>query len=186
MVKDGKVYVMFVVCLVLIMMMNGCDLKSKAKIEENIALADLWILEIWNKGRDSAIDELCADNFTFNYPVPGASSDKEGYKKTLRAYKNAFQGLTCDVIEMIADADKVVVRWKCTSSHKGPFLGIAPTGKELTTTGISILTFEGTKIVEEYAEMDMMGMFQQLGMFPIQGQQTSTEETVETEEAEEE
>ncbi|MBN2542162.1 ester cyclase [bacterium] len=149
---------------------TGCQLGGKAKLEENLAIARIWNLEIWNKGSLDAVDQLCAENFTFNYPLPGCSSDREGYKTTLTNYKKAFEGLSCEIIESIADVNKVAVRWKCTSTHKGPFMGIAPTGKELTTTGISILTIENAKITEEYTESDMLSMFMQLGMFPIQGQ----------------
>ena len=139
--------------------------------EENKALARRWGEEIWGKGNLALIDEILASNFVFNYPLPGVASDLEGYKQTVNMMRTPFSDVETNPEEMVAEEDKVVVRWKWGGTHKGEFMGIPPTGKKVMITGISILRFEGGKIAEEWGEMDNMGMMQQLGVVPTQEQE---------------
>jgi predicted ester cyclase len=71
--------------------------------------------------------------------------------------------------DMVAEGDKVAVRWNGSSKHAGDFMGIPPTNKQLSMTGISIIRIDGGKIVEEWGEMDMMGLILQTGAFPPPG-----------------
>ena len=80
---------------------------------------------------------------------------------------DAFSDLERPVDALVAEGDKVVARWRSTGTHDGPFQGIPPTGKRITTTGITIFRLEDGKIVEEWSESDMMGMLTQLGAFPV-------------------
>ena len=138
-------------------------------IEENKAIARRWNEEIWDKGNLAAIDELLAPDFVFNYAPPGAAPDREGYKQTVTNLCAPFADIHSTIEDMVAEGDKVAVRWTWRGTHKGEFMGIAPTGKQVTITGISILRIVGGKIVEEWGEMDNLGMMQQLGAFPPSG-----------------
>ena len=135
-------------------------------IEENKVLASRWTEEIWNQGNLAAIDDLCAPNFVFNYAPPGMVPDRESYKKTVTMFRTAFHSMHLTNEIVIAEGDKVVTRWSGRSVHKGEFMGIAPTDKQVTMTGNSIAHIVGGKIVEEWTEMDIMGLMQQLGVFP--------------------
>ena len=72
--------------------------------------------------------------------------------------------------DMIAEGDRVVSRWTMRSTHKGEWMGIAPTGKQVMITGISIHRIAGGKIVEDWANADELGMMQQLGAVPPIGE----------------
>ena len=135
-------------------------------IEQNKALARRWSEEVWGKGNLATIDELFATNFVFNYAPPGVSPDREGYKQTVTNMCAPFADIRGTIEDMVAEGDKVVVRWTWRGIHKGEYMGVAPTGKQATITGINILRIVGGKIVEEWGEMDMLGMMQQLGVFP--------------------
>ena len=65
---------------------------------------------------------------------------------------------------MVTEGDKVAVRWTWRGTHTGEFWGIPPTGNEVAITGISILHVVGGKIVEEWGEVDNMGLMAQLGV----------------------
>jgi steroid delta-isomerase-like uncharacterized protein len=130
-------------------------------IEENKALARRWNEEIWSKGNLAAVGELLATNFVFNYPAPGLAPDREGYKQTVTMA--SFANIQSVIEDMVAEEDRVAVRWTWRGTHKGEYMGVAPTGKQVTITGISILRIVGGKIVEEWGEMDNLGMLQQLG-----------------------
>jgi predicted ester cyclase len=74
-------------------------------------------------------------------------------------------------VRCIAEGDKVVVRWTWRATHnKGEYMGIAPTGKQVTLAGITISRVVDGKTVEEWGEMDNRGMMQQLGVVPPPGQ----------------
>ena len=137
--------------------------------EENKAIARRWGEEVWGKGNLATIDELFAPDFVFNYPPPGAAPDLKGYKQTVTMLSTAFADIQCTAEDVVAEGDKVAVRWTWRGTHKGEFMGIAPTGKQATVTGISILRIVGGKIVEEWGEMDNLGMMHQLGALPPHG-----------------
>ena len=138
-------------------------------IEENKALAGRWLDEIWNKVNLAAVDELCTTNFTFSYAAPGVSNDREGYKQTVIMLTSGVSDLKVTLEDMVAEGDKVAIRWKGSSKHTGEFMGMPPTGKQLAMTGINIIRIKDGEIIEEWGEMDMMGLMQQLGAFPPPG-----------------
>ena len=135
-------------------------------LDENKALARRWNEEIWSKGNLSVADEFLATNFVFNYAPPGMAPDRETYKQAVTMYHNACPDMYYDIKDMVVEGDKVVVQWMGKGTQKGEIMGIAPTGKGMTVTGISILHIVGGKIAEEWTEMDMLGVLQQLGAFP--------------------
>jgi len=136
--------------------------------EENKAIACRWMEEVWGKGNLAVIDALLATNFVFNYPPPGAAPNREGYKQFVTRNFATWSDIRCTIEDMVAGGDKVAVRWTWSGKHTGEFklMGIAPTGKQVTMTGMSIIHIVGGKIVEEWTEMDMLGMMQQLGVLP--------------------
>ena len=66
----------------------------------------------------------------------------------------------------IAEGDKVVTRWTATGTNTGEMMGIRPTGKKATITGITIDRITDGKIVEEGENFDELGMMKQLGVIP--------------------
>ena len=135
-------------------------------LDENKTLARRWVEEIWYKGNLSLVDKLLAPDFVFNYAPPETVPDREAYKQAMNMYRDACPDMYYDIKDMIAEGDKVAVRWIGKGTQKGEIMGIAPTGKEMTVTGISIIRIIGGKIAEEWTEMDMLGALQQLGAFP--------------------
>ena len=135
---------------------------------KNKAIARRWNEEVWNKGDLAAIDELFTTDFVFNYPPPGAAPNREGYKKFITRNFATWSDIRCTIEDMVAEEDKVAVRWTWSGTHTGEFelMGIAPTGNQVQMTGMSIIHIVGGKIVKEWSEMDMLGMIQQLGVLP--------------------
>jgi steroid delta-isomerase-like uncharacterized protein len=133
--------------------------------EENKAIAHRWNDEIYNKGNLAAIDELFSTDFVWDTPFAGMAPDREGYRQSIISMA-AFSDVHCAADDMVAEGDKVVVRWKWSGKHTGEYMGMSPTGKQLTMTGISILRIAGGKVVEECDEQDNLGFMQQLGALP--------------------
>jgi predicted ester cyclase len=67
----------------------------------------------------------------------------------------------------------VMARWSCRGVHKGDLNGIAPTGKQIAITGVSVVRFTGGKMVEGWINWDALAMMQQLGAVPELGKAKS-------------
>jgi predicted ester cyclase len=67
------------------------------------------------------------------------------------------------VEDIVAEADKVVVRWKSRGTHQGEFMGVAPTGRHVTFTGMRLFRIAENKIVESWVNIDERGLREQLG-----------------------
>ena len=85
-------------------------------------------------------------------------------KKRVTLYRNAFPDLRFNVEDLIAEGESVTARWSCRGTHKAELNGIAPTGKQITISGISVVRFSSGKMVEGWVNWDALGMMQQLGV----------------------
>ena len=71
--------------------------------------------------------------------------------------------------DLFAEGDKVVLRFTFHGTHQGEFMGVAPTGKQVTMPGIDIFRIADGKIVELWGQEDVLGMMQQIGAIPGPG-----------------
>jgi steroid delta-isomerase-like uncharacterized protein len=136
-----------------------------ASTEENKALADRFA-KAWVKGDLAAMDELLAADFVNHAAVPGVTPDREGYKQFVTMHHTGFPDFDVNVEDVVAEGDKVARRVSWTGTHKGSYMGIAPTGKQVKVTVITIERIEGGKIAEQWGEADMLGLMGQLGVMP--------------------
>jgi steroid delta-isomerase-like uncharacterized protein len=140
---------------------------------ENKTLVRRWFKEIWSKGNLAVADQIVAPNYANHDPAgPMPESGREGLKKHVTAYRTALADLTFTIDDALAEGNKVTVRWTARSTHKGVLMGIAPTGKPVTVTGISVVRVTGGKVAEHWVTWDALGMMQQLGAIPPLGQAT--------------
>lgn len=120
--------------------------------EENKAIARRFFDEFFNKWDLVALDGIVATNFVHHDNT--ATRSLETYKQFISAGRSAFAESHFTVEDMIAEDEKVAVRWMWRGTQKGEWEGITPTGKEVTSPGISIFCFTGSKIVEVWACWD--------------------------------
>ena len=138
-------------------------------LEENKALLRRVFEEAMNKGNLSVIDELIAPNYV-NYSLPLPTPGPEGFKQIIGMFRSGFPYFNITIDDEFAEGDKVGTRGTWHGTHRGEFMGIAPTGKEVTVAYIDIWRVENGKFVENWVQMDMMGLMQQLGVVPAPGQ----------------
>jgi steroid delta-isomerase-like uncharacterized protein len=156
--------------VIVILVLVGCA-GQKTIEEKNKALASRWCDEVWNKGNTDVLDELLSVDFVFDYAAPGVSSDIEGYKQMINIPGSPFTEISTTNEDMVAQGNLVAVRWTWEGTHSGDYMGMAPTDKEVTLTGMSILKIADGKIVQEWGQMDQMGMMLQLGVIPAIGRE---------------
>ena len=141
--------------------------------EANKALIRRFIEEIWHKGNLDAIEEFIAPNYirhTSHLREGGRDvHGPEDARQSIAAARAAFPDIHFTLEDVLADGDKVVVRWTSRRTHKGVFRGIPPTGKQVTFTGINMYRIADGKIVERWAEEDGVWLLQQLGALPPAG-----------------
>jgi steroid delta-isomerase-like uncharacterized protein len=138
--------------------------------EQNKAALRRLFEEFWNKGNLSVADEVLAPNYSHHDPAtPDFGKGPESEKKRAHLYRTAFPDCRITVEDLIAEGDTVMARWTCRGTHKGELRGIAPTGKQINISGISIGRFDGGKVVEGWVNWDALGLMQQLGAVPETG-----------------
>ncbi|MCB9076356.1 MAG: ester cyclase [Anaerolineaceae bacterium] len=130
---------------------------------ENKAVAQK-LYDVINSNALDSLDALIAVNVNDHNPSPGVAPGLAGTKQTLSMYHAVFSDLRVTAEDMIADGDKVVVRLTMTGTHTGEFMGLPPTGKPVTMSGIEMFRLAGGQIAERWAEFDMMSLMQQLGV----------------------
>ena len=137
--------------------------------QENIAVVGRFIEEVINQGNLAAADEIVEENFVELDPLPGQRQGREGLKEIIAMMRAAFPDIHWVVDETIASGEKVVTRFTWTGTHRGPFLGIPPTGKHVTVKGVVIDRLSAGKMADSRILMDSLGMMQQLGVIPSPG-----------------
>jgi steroid delta-isomerase-like uncharacterized protein len=121
--------------------------------------------EPW-QGKLEVIDELADPGYVGHDPAMPDLQGPEGLKQFLKDFKTAYPDGGITIEEQIAEGDLVASRWTGRGTHQGELMGIGPTGKQVTVTGITISRVSGGKVVEEWTNWDTLGMLQQLGAVP--------------------
>lgn len=134
--------------------------------QENVAIVNRYMEEVWNEGNLDAVDELLAEEYVHGTPPPGMRPDREGFKQYVAMMREAFPDLSQTVEDTVAEGDKVVQRWTGRGTHTGALMGTSPTGTEVTIRGISIYRISGGKIARDWTIVDLLGLMQQLGVVP--------------------
>ena len=139
--------------------------------ETNKALLRRLIEEVFNRGNVSVVDELFAPDFVEHEELPpGVPPGREATKQLFTMLRSAFPDLNITIDDTIAEYDKVVLRSTWSGTHKGEFMGIAPTGRSVSFGVIDTVRVTGGKLVEHWGLMDNMRMMQQLGVIPAPGE----------------
>ena len=137
--------------------------------EQNKSIIRHFVDEVINKKNLAAVDTLVAEDFLELVPLPGQGPGMEGLKYAIGLFLDAFPDIHWALDEQIAEGDKVVSRFTWTGTHRGPFLGIPPTGRTVTVWGVVIDVVRNDKFAESRILMDTLGLMQQLGAIPVAG-----------------
>ena len=133
-------------------------------IDTNKTVARRYLEDFWNGDEAAVIEKLAVDD-VIGHPVPGQTLQGRDLLKQRHA---ALRGIYGDphfaVEDLIAEGDKVLVRWSFTGKHIGPLMGAAPTGKQISIGGMNLFQFVDGKIVEFWVNADDLGELQQLGV----------------------
>jgi len=130
--------------------------------EQNKTLMRGLVEELWNKKNPAVIDQLYADSYVGHTP-DGLLKGRAGARQHYNTYITAFPDCNVAIDDIMAEGDKVLVRWTATGTHRGELAGIAPTGKRISVPGNLTARISGGKIVEDYNVWDTLKLAQQIG-----------------------
>jgi steroid delta-isomerase-like uncharacterized protein len=115
--------------------------------------------------RGGPADQLCASTYTFHI-AGNPPMDLEGHKQFASMFYAAFPDLRHVVEDTVAEGDKEVLSFTLEGTHKGDFMGIPATGKEVRVSAIAIFQIADGKVTRVFGVLDQAGMMQQLGAAP--------------------
>lgn len=136
-------------------------------VEGNKAMLRRGFEEGVNRGNFAVVDELIGPSYV-NHSFPDARGP-EGFKQVIGMFRSAFPDICVTVEEMIAEGEKVATRGTWRGTQRGAFMGIPPTGRQITVSYSDFWRIENGKAVENWVQMDLLGLMQQLGVIPAPG-----------------
>lgn len=132
--------------------------------EENEAVVQRLMEEVWQNRNYDVIDELVAEDYVLHDPtLPEPVRGPDGYREMAEMGAGIVDG-KFEVEQLISTGDYVIGRWKQTGTHVGKMGNIEPTNEDVTITGIEINRFEDGKLAETWQEVNLLTMLMQIGV----------------------
>lgn len=137
--------------------------------EQYKATARRWFTDIIAQGQLGVADEIFAANHVIHdphAPPSGWPDGPEGLKMVATVFGGGFSDWEITIEDQLAEGDRVATRWKASATNSGPLMGMPPTGRRVTVTGVNVARFAGGKIAESWFNFDMLSLLQQVGAIP--------------------
>ncbi len=137
--------------------------------EENKAVVRRFVEEVQGHHKLELVDQLFDPSYNDHASGPGIVPGIEGFKQFFGMMLRAFPDLHATIHDQVAEGDKVVTRKTFEGTHKGDYMGVPPSGKQVEIGVIDIFRVVNGRIVEHWMQQDRLGFMQQLGIIPPQG-----------------
>jgi steroid delta-isomerase-like uncharacterized protein len=139
--------------------------------EQNEAIVRRWFEEVWNQGREAAIEELFpADGVA--HGLGDSEQDVHGpdeFKPLVANIRGALPDTNITIDDIFSEADRVAVRVTLRGTHTGQGLGVPPTGRKVSIQGIIIVRLVDGRFIEGWNCYDQLGLLRQIGALPGPG-----------------
>ncbi len=139
-------------------------------VENNRATVKRYYDEVFNGHNAELIDLLAVEDYVENDPFAGQGNGRSDLKARVEAILGAFNPVRFTVEDIVAEGDRVVVRWSQVGTQSGPFMGMPPTGREYRINGIDVHALREGRMAEHWHVVDQLGLLQQLGAIPAPSQ----------------
>jgi steroid delta-isomerase-like uncharacterized protein len=130
--------------------------------ESNKRIMERFTREFLTTGDAALAEEFLSPDVVLHF-AGQQQRGRDTYLAVVAANADTFEDLVWTVEEMVADGDIVAVRYTMTGTHRGVFAGVSPTGKAVVAQSMAFYRLADGQIVEERAQLDMLGILQQLG-----------------------
>jgi steroid delta-isomerase-like uncharacterized protein len=122
---------------------------------------------VWEEGNLGLVDELVGLDYVNHSPgMPNQPEGPEGIKAVVSMFRAGMPDLRVVIEDVIAEGDKVMMRYRIEGTHEGELFGVPPTGRRVSIESITVERVSGGKIREHWRVTDTLDMMQQLGAIP--------------------
>ena len=130
--------------------------------DQHAALLKRFALDPWNTGDLSGLDETTTGDYVLQGEPGQEAGGLDDLKDTIRTYREAFPDLSMTIEETIAEEDRLAYWWIMRGTHRVEFDGIAPTGRTVTFSGITIVHLRDGRVAEDRYESSSPSTQEQL------------------------
>jgi steroid delta-isomerase-like uncharacterized protein len=124
-------------------------------------IAESYANAVWNEKDLSVIDSLIHPSALI-HSLLGNFHGPEDMKKIVGSWLKSFPDLKVKHLATIQEGNKVVIQWEAKGTHQGEFKDIAPSGKSVAYSGVTIYRIQEGKIIEYWAYVDMQHLLNQI------------------------
>lgn len=128
----------------------------------NKALVRRFYREVFGDWKMALVDEVVAPQFISHDWPEGGPTGPQAFRDFYTMIRSVAPDARYQVDDLIAEGDRVVVRWRMLGTHQGAFRGIAPTGRSIVLSGIAIYRLQGGKLQERWVVSDLQGALEQI------------------------
>jgi predicted ester cyclase len=141
--------------------------RKELQMSDEIAAANKGVVrrfykEVFVHWNLALVDQVVSPQFTSHDWPEGSPTGPQTFRDFYSAIRSALPDARYEVDDLIAEGDKVVVRWRLLGTHKGDFRGIAPTGRAIALKGIAIYRVQGGKLMERWVVSDLHGLLEEI------------------------
>jgi len=133
-------------------------------------IAKQYFYEVWNSGNLSLVDALVAPGYVQHRPLNGQMPGPDGLRQFVKSWRTAFPDTSVSVDLCVGEGPTVATRWTARGTHRNSFLGIAPSGKPVSISGITTFRIDAGMIHEAWEHWDQAGFLLQVGAIPLRNQ----------------
>jgi steroid delta-isomerase-like uncharacterized protein len=143
--------------------------------ESNRHIMERYTREFLPTGDAALAEEFVSPDIVMYYPGQPEQRGRDTLLALVAANREAFPDLVWTAEQMAADGDTVAVRYTMTGTQQGSFAGVASTDKPVVAQSMAFYRLADGKIIEERAQLDMLGILQQIGAAPGASEKGSEE-----------
>ena len=138
-------------------------------LEDNKALVRHFFEEVFNQRNERSTAAILSPSFVVHHPAfPEGIRGVPGIMGMIGMFRAGFPDLSYAPDDLVAEGDKVAVRWTARGTHQGEFFGVPPTGRHVTAEVMEIHRIgPDGKIAEHWSASNDLGLLQQLGALPM-------------------
>lgn len=129
----------------------------------NKALLRRFYKEVYIDWDMAVVDEVVSPRFTSHDWPEGGRTGPRAFREYYAVMRSAVPDVRYEVDDLIAESDRVVVRWTMHGTHEGDFGGIAATGRTIALKGIAIYRVNEGKLMERWVVSDLHGLLEEIG-----------------------
>ncbi len=131
--------------------------------EENRAAARRIVEDLFNTRDAGIVDEVFAADYVDHTASNPEMRGPENVQRFIESWRVAFPDTRSAVDHIVAEGDRVAVRWTTCATHRGKFMGVAPTGRRVAVGWCGMFRLSGGKVVESWDALNVLEMMRQLG-----------------------